>query len=651
MRSGVSLTSLDPSVRPADDLFGFANGGWLAATEIPPDRAVHGTFRIVSDRAEEQLRAIVEEAAAGSAEPGAPSRLVGDVFAAFMDEDKVEELGFQPVRPQLDAALAAADTSELLRQLGRCQAEGGPGAFYPFVDTDARESTAYRLHLEQGGLGLPDESYYREERFAGIREAYAGHVARMLALAGAGGPAEAARVVALETRLAAGHWDVVRTRDAEATYTKLDRAGLEARTPGLDWTAWLDGFDADPAVLDGVVVRQPDFLTVLATQLRETEPADWRLWLAWQILRGAAPYLHRAVVEERFAFYEQTLSGVPEQRARWKRGIALVEDCVGEAAGALFVERHFPPEAKQRMTQLVVNLVEAYARNIRALPWMSEQTKARALDKLAAFTPKIGYPARWRDYSGLSLDRADLVGNVRAAARLEKDRNLAKLGGPVDRDEWFLTPQTVNAYYNPGMNEIVFPAAILQPPFFDLAAEDAVNYGAIGAVIGHEIGHGFDDQGSKFDGAGNLTDWWTQDDRDRFDELTRALVAQYAAFEPRGLPGHQVNGALTVGENIGDLGGLAIAYQAWRISREAATEEDVELDGFTGAQRLFIGWATVWQTKARPEEAVRRLAVDPHAPPEFRANVVRNLEEFYDAFGVVEGDGMWLEPKARVRIW
>jgi putative endopeptidase len=402
-------------------------------------------------------------------------------------------------------------------------------------------------------------------------------------------------------------------------------------------------------VLDEVVVRQPDFLTALSEALGTVPMADWALWLAWRVLSASAPYLSNDLADESFAFYGRTLTGAPEQKERWKRGVDTVESALGEAVGQLYVERHFPPAAKERMTTLVTNLVEAYRRNIEGLDWMGADTKVRALEKLGRFLPKIGYPDQWRDYSALQVDRDDLLGSVRAGAAFETDRELAKLGGPVDRAEWHMTPQTVNAYYNPGMNEIVFPAAILQPPFFDLEADDAVNYGAIGAVIGHEIGHGFDDQGSRYDGEGNLSDWWTEQDRERFDALTRALITQYDALEPRDLPGRHVNGALTVGENIGDLGGITIAYQAWRIACDG--NEPPVLDGLTGAQRLFAGWATCWRTKAREEEAVRRLAVDPHSPPEFRANVVRNLEEFYEAFGVKEGDGLWLAPEARVRIW
>ena len=486
----------------------------------PPTGPLHGTFRILADDAEQHLRAIVEEAAAADAEPGTPTRKVGDLYAAFMDVDRVRELGLTPVRGDLDAALAVPSTSDLMRQLGRLQRRGVEGAVELYVMTDKRNSTRYLPYLEQSGLGLPDESYYRDESFAAIRQEYVAHIGRMLSLAGIDADGAPERIMALETRLASAHWDRVRSRDAVATYTLLDRDGLQELAPGLDWAAWLEGVEAPASVLDEVVVRQPDFLAALAQALDAVPIGDWGLWLAWRVLSGSAPYLGDDVADESFAFYGRTLTGAPEQKERWKRGIDTVESALGEAVGQLYVERHFPPEAKERMTTLVANLVEAYRRNIDQLDWMSAETKVRAEEKLARFMPKIGYPDQWRDYSSLQVDRDDLLGSVRAGAAFETDRELGKLGGPVDRTEWHMTPQTVNAYYNPGMNEIVFPAGILQPPFFDLEAEDSVNYGAIGAVIGHEIGHGFDDQGSRYDGEGNLSDWWTEQDRERFDALT-----------------------------------------------------------------------------------------------------------------------------------
>jgi predicted metalloendopeptidase len=654
-RSGIAIANLDASVRPADDLFRYVNGTWLATAHIPADRALQTTFNVLADEAEAGLRELIEQAAEGDAAPGTPARKVGDLYASFCGTDRVDALGVGPLAADLAAVAEVGDVPAFLAVMGRLQRHGTDGAVALFVNTDSRDATRYLPYLQQSGLGLPDESYYREDSFAAVREQYVAHVGRMLDLAGVtGGQDRAAladRVMALETTLAAGHWDRVRCRDAVATYNNVDRAGLEDLSPGVDWTAWLAGAGAPEGTLDEVVVRQPSFVQAWAKALADVPLEDWKAWLSWHLVHAAAPYLSSDVVDENFDFYGRTLTGAPEQRARWKRGVALVERAMGEAAGQLYVERYFPASAKARMLELVGNLISAYRSSISELDWMSEETKRRALVKLDAFTPKIAYPDTWRDYSALDVDRDDLVANVRAAEAFETDRDLAKLGRPVDRGEWFMTPQAVNAYYNPGMNEIVFPAAILRPPFFDADADDAANYGGIGAVIGHEIGHGFDDQGSRYDGDGNLQDWWTSDDRERFEQRTQALIAQYSSFEPRDLPGRRVNGALTVGENIGDLGGLSIAYRAYVMSLGGDVAAAPELDGMTGAQRFFAGWAQCWRALVREEEAVRRLSVDPHSPPEFRANVVRNLEEFYAAFDVTSGDGLWLEPAKRVRIW
>lgn len=454
----------------------------------------------------------------------------------------------------------------------------------------------------------------------------------------------------LEKKIAAGHWDVVKRRDADLSYNLVGFEELTEQNPGLDWAAWLSGLGADSEKFAEIVVRQPEFLHTFTALWASESLDDWKAWAAWKVLHARSPYLHSALVDETFAFYGTTLSGTEENRERWKRGVSLVQDLLGEAVGKLYVDRHFPAEAKTRMLELVANLQEAYRRNISDLEWMSPQTREAALAKLEKFTPKIGYPDKWRDYAGLEISATDLVGNYRRGYAAEYDRDLAKLGGPVDRDEWFMTPQTVNAYYNPGMNEIVFPAAILQPPFFDAAADDAANYGGIGAVIGHEIGHGFDDQGAKYDGDGNMVDWWTDEDRSEFGKRTKALIEQYNEFEPKELPGHHVNGEFTIGENIGDLGGLSIAIAAYKIATEG-TEPPV-IDGLTGLQRVFFGWAQVWRTKAREAEALRRLAVDPHSPPEFRCNgVVRNLDTFHEEFDVKPGDALYLEPEKRVKIW
>jgi putative endopeptidase len=458
----------------------------------------------------------------------------------------------------------------------------------------------------------------------------------------------AGRVLDLETRIASHHWDRVACRDTQKTYNLLDAAAVQALVPPFDLGTWATAAEIPPHAFDEVIVSQPSFLEGLSGLLVYSELAAWQDWLRWQVLHGAAPYLSSAFVEENFGFYGRTLSGTDELRPRWKRGVGFVESAMGEAVGKIYVATEFPPSAKARMTELIDNLIAAYRQSITALPWMSETTKQRALEKLASFTPKIGHPDEFKDYSALTTDPTDLVGNARRALSVGMDRELAKLGQPIDRGEWYMTPQTVNAYYNPTMNEIVFPAAILQPPFFHPDADDAVNYGAIGAVIGHEIGHGFDDQGSQYDGTGQLNNWWTDEDRAEFEKLANALIAQYDALSPEGADGQPVNGALTIGENIGDLGGLGIAHQAFRLTDPA----DEAIDGLTPNQRFFLSWAQAWQAKVRPAEVVRRLTVDPHSPPEFRCNqVIRNIDAFYDAFDVTPDDELWLEPTDRVVIW
>ncbi len=650
MRSGIDSPSVDPDVRPQDDLFAHVNGRWLASTPIPQDRGRYGTFDVLREAAEAQVRAIIEEVAAGSPEPGSVAAKVGDAYASFMDEESAETLGGTPLADDLAAVRALESADDVVAATGRFTRDGVMGFVIPFVNTDDRDPSRYLVYLEQAGIGLPDESYYRDDAHEATRTAYVGHVERMLALAGWDDPAGAARrIMDLETRIAAGHWDKVANRDPVRTYTLVDRAGLAEAAPGVDWDAFAAGLEAPEEAFDAVVVRQPDHLRSVASLLAEESVATWRDWLAWHVVHNHAPYLASAFVEENFDFYGRTLSGVPEMRERWKRGVSLVEDVLGEAVGQLYVERHFPPRAKERMVELVDHLVEAFRQSLSNRPWLGDDTRREALAKLEQFTPKIGYPDRWRDYSALEIVPGDLLGNVRRAVAFEVHRQLAKLGGPVDRGEWFMTPQTVNAYYNPGLNEIVFPAAILQPPFFDVDADDAVNYGGIGAVIGHEVGHGFDDQGSQFDGTGTLRNWWTDEDRAAFQALADALIAQFGALEGRDAPGKKVNGALTVGENIGDLGGLTIGHSAYVIS--LGGEPAPAIDGLTGGQRFFMGWAQVWRGVSRREEAERLLVIDPHSPMDLRANAARNLEEFHEAFGVTEGDGMWLAPEDRVRIF
>ncbi len=651
LASGIQIDQLDPSVRPQDDLFRHVNGKWIAETEIPSDKARYGSFYVLAEEAEQAVRAIVEEAQ--SAEPGTEERKIGDLFTSFMDEGRVDVLGWSVVEDDLAAVAAVADIPQFVAALGRLERAGVGGFVQAFVDNDPGDPERYLVFLEQGGIGLPDESYFREERFAEVRAAYRAHLERMFRMAGladAGDRAE--RVVALETEIAAQHWDNVRSRDSQATYNPMAwddaRALAGDRAPLL--AAWLDAMDVPAGSFDHVVVRQPSFVEGMSALLAEDRLDAWRDWLAWQVIRSASPYVGSEAVLANFDFYGKTLTGTPELRARWKRGVSFVEGAMGEAIGRIYVERHFPPAAKVAMDALVANLVGAYRSSIERLEWMTDETRARALDKLAKFTPKIGYPVKWRDYSTLEVDPGDLIGNVRAVAEFEFQRELGKIGKPIDRDEWFMTPQTINAYYNPGFNEIVFPAAILQFPFFDENRDPAANYGAIGAVIGHEIGHGFDDQGSRYDGDGRLTDWWTEADRTAFEERTSKLIAQYDALEPAQLPGHHVNGALTIGENIGDLGGLGIAWKAYLLSLGGA--EPPVVDGLTGAERFFLSWAQAWRAKSRDEEALRLLAIDPHSPTEFRCNqIVRNIEEFYSAFGVTERDALWLDPEDRVTIW
>jgi putative endopeptidase len=647
--AGPLRDGMDPDIRPQDDLFGYVNGGWLATAEIPADRGSHGAFHMLRDQAEEQVRDILAEAAAATNPPDANTRKLGAIYGDFLDEERADRLGADPIRDDLAAIDDVGDLSGFLSLLGRLERGGVPGFSASFVTSDRKDSTRSLVYLFQGGLGLPDETYYRDDAYAEIRDKYVATVADLLGLAGVEDHHDAARrAIALETRLAAGHWDRVASRDAVKTYNLMGRDALSQLAPDLDWASWIAGLDGGHA-LDEVVVGQPGFFESLSRALSDVALDDWKTWLRWNLVRAAAPYLSSEFVNAHFELYGRTLSGVPELKERWKRGVEIAEAAMGEAIGQIYVARHFPPESKQRMLELVDNLVEAYRRDIERLDWMGPQTRQRALEKLSAFRSKIGYPDRWRDYSALEIRPGDLVGNLRRAAAFEHDRQLAKVGQPIDRDEWLMTPQTVNAYYNPGMNEIVFPAAILQPPAFDPEADDAFNYGGIGAVIGHEIGHGFDDQGSRYDGAGNLSDWWEADDRERFTQRADSLIAQYDAFEPRLLSGHHVNGALTVGENIGDLGGVTVAHQAYLLSLDG--RHAPVIDDSTGSQRIFIGWATCWRTKTREAEALRLLAIDPHSPAEFRANVVRNLTEFYDAFDVSEGDGLWLAPDDRVRIW
>jgi endothelin-converting enzyme/putative endopeptidase len=562
-----------------------------------------------------------------------------------MDEAAVESRGVEPMRPLLTAVESLRDLRDLAAFSGEFEQIGGSGLFGLYVDVDARDSDRCLLNLVQGGTGLPDETYYRDEKFADIREKYVAFLTRVFTLIEHADPAAAATtVMSVETRLAQGHWERAETRDVQKTYNLTPLEDLQALCPAFDWDVFVRNLGGSEVTISETCVRQPSYLAHLSTALEEIPIEDWRTWLTARVVRACAPYLSSEFVETNFDFYARTLAGTPQLRDRWKRGVALVEGSIGEAVGRIYVDRHFPPASKAMMEELVGHLLEAYRQSIAALDWMGEQTKQSAFRKLDLFRSKIGYPEKFRDYSSLEFTPDDLLTNVAAANAFETRRQLAKVGAPVDREEWLMLPQTVNAYYRPGMNEICFPAAILQKPFFSPDAEMAENYGGIGAVIGHEIGHGFDDQGAQYDGAGNLADWWTPDDKAAFEQKSKTLIEQYDGFSPRNLPGEHVNGALTVGENIGDLGGLTIALTAYSI----AAGGEVTLEG---AQSLFFNWAFCWRTKRRPELDQQYLTVDPHSPPEFRANIVRNLDEFHATFGTRPGDGLWLDPGDRVRIW
>ena len=657
---------MNPDIRPQDDLFGHVNGRWLEETEIPSDRSSWGPFVQLADAAEQHVKEIITELAAktaagdlADAADAEDARKIGDLYASFMDTDAIAARGTDPLRPLVDAVAGLRDVRDLAAFLGEFERIGGHGIFGSYVDTDSRNSDRYLLHLFQGGLGLPDESYYRDDKFAEQREKYVAYLTDLLGLGshltGLDAPAAARTILEIDTRIAAGHWERADTRDVQKTYNLLSHDELVALCPSFDFDAYatnLAGPPSDEAVtaevlLAEVVVGQPSFFEHLSTVLAEVPLDDLKAWLLSHVLRANAAYLTDDFVETNFDFYGRTLSGTPELRARWKRAVSFVEGAVGEAVGKEYVARHFPPTSKALMDDLVANLLAAYRVSIEALDWMTEETKQRAYEKLATFRPKIGYPETFRDYSSLRVTADDLIANVHAAAAFATDRELAKIGAPVDRDEWFMLPQTVNAYYNPGTNEICFPAGILQKPFFSPDAEPAENYGGIGAVIGHEIGHGFDDQGAQYDGQGNLNDWWTSDDKAAFEVKSKTLVEQYDGFSPRALPGEHVNGSLTVGENIGDLGGLTIGHKAFVISQQQEGGEASVED----RAKLFLNWAFVWRTKRRKEQEQTYLTIDPHSPPEFRANIVRNLDEFHEVFGTAEGDGLWLDPSERVRIW
>ena len=648
LTSGIDSASLDPLVRPQDDLFRHYNGRWMREYEMPADRSSDGIARKLHDEAEAQVRQIIETATgAGEAQK------IGDLYKSFMDTEAIKARGISPIVDDLAAIDAIRNLQEFITVMARLEMRGIGGIFGAGIYPDAMDSDTNILYIGQGGLSLPDESYYREEQFAPIRDAFLDHVAKMCALVGiADGPSLATKILALETEIATHHWDQVKDRDATLTYNKYSRAELETLAPHFLFDTWAIHAKVPAKAFESLVVCEPSFFESVSAILAhfDTQRDSWIAWLKLNLVSASAAFLTDDIVLQNFEFYAKTLSGTPQIRDRWKRAVSVTQGALGEAIGKVYVEKHFPARAKEEMKVLVDYLLEAYRLSILELPWMSDVTKQKALEKLQKFTPKIGYPDKWRDYSTLAISADDLIGNLWRIAEFDHAYAIAKIGAPVDRDEWHMTPQTVNAYYNPLANEIVFPAAILQPPFFDLEADMAANYGGIGATIGHEIGHGFDDQGSKYDGDGNMVDWWTNEDRTKFEELTSVLVQQFDALSPESTPDIHVNGAFTLGENIGDLGGLAIAYKAYQLALKGA--QSPVIDGFTGDQRFFLSYAHSWRNKNRPEEVRRRIAIDPHSPDEFRCNqIVRNVQEFYDAFALTEADQLWLAPSERVRIW
>jgi putative endopeptidase len=644
--AGLDFSHQDQTVRAQDDLYRHFNGGWLKTAVIPADRATDGAFMALRVQSEARVREIIE-GATGSDE----ATKIANIYKSFMDVDAVNAKGGSPIAAELALVDSISTITDFISTFSKLEARGTAGIFGTFIYADMKDASTNILYLAQGGISLPDEAYYREEKYAEIRTAYLAHITAMFTLAGVSDPAEnAAQVMALETSIASHHWDQVKNRDATLTYNKMNRTEVKALMPAFDWDLYLTDGEIPAIVLDSVIVQQPSFFEGLGSILANFDAAAWKAWLKWHIISGSAPYLSDDFTNENFAFFGKTLSGTPELRERWKRAVSMIEGSLGEAVGKVYVQQYFPAEAKARMEKLVANLIEAYRISINELAWMSPETKVKALEKLGKFRPKIGYPDKWRDYSALKTTSDDLYGNVGRVVKFQRDHELSKIGKPVDRDEWFMAPQTVNAYYNPVMNEIVFPAAILQAPFFGLDHDDAVNYGGIGAVIGHEIGHGFDDQGSKYDGDGALNNWWTDADRADFEERTKALIAQYDALIPEEAPDVNVNGALTIGENIGDLGGLTIAYKAYQIS--LAGKPSPVIDGMSGEKRLMLSWAQIWRAKVRPEEMRRRIATDPHSPAEFRCNqILKNFTPFYEEFGVTDKDALWLEEQARVQIW
>ena len=649
LKSGIALENMDTSVRPGDDFFTYVNGKWISETEIPADKASYGGFAILADEAQEDVKAIIELSANGEFAKGTDEQKVGDLYKSYLDMDTRNARGVGPLEPELERITALTDHEQLAVYFATAGRRGYPVPVNIGQVADFKNPNYYMIYAWQSGLGLPDREYYfmEDEASITIREKYVDHIEAMFELAGFEGAAAAAtEIMDLETRIAAAHITKEAARDWPNNYNKVPLEQLNDVMPGFNWTGYIE--EAGIAEIDGLVLMMTSYFEELDTVIAETPIETWQIYLKWVALNSRANALNEALDNQDFEFYGRVLQGREEQREAWRRAVTTVNGLLGEVVGKVYVKEHFPPEAKERMLELVGNLIRAYEKSINELDWMSDETRAQALDKLSKFRPKIGYPDVWRDYSAVDIEVDDLFGNIERATVAEYDRELARQGGPVDREEWAMTPQTVNAYYMPPLNEIVFPAAILQPPFFHLDADDAVNYGAIGAVIGHEIGHGFDDKGSTFDGDGVMRNWWTDVDRTEFEARTARLVGQYDEYAP--FEDLSVNGEFTLGENIGDLGGISIGLLAYTMSLDG--EEPPVIDGFTGVQRVFLGYGQVWRSKSRDEALRQQIMTDPHSPAKYRANgAVRNVPEFYEAFNVAEGDAMYLPPEERVKIW
>ncbi|MFC5472665.1 M13 family metallopeptidase [Paraherbaspirillum soli] len=652
LSTGIDMRNADLTVRPQDDFYSYVNGTWMKNTEIPADKSSWGAFYELRENSLTQLHTIVDTVSQGkNIKPGSNEQKIADMYASYMNEPALEELGIKPLAAEFAKVDALKDKKQISGLIAYLNRVGVTAPYDLGIHTDAKDSSKIIADLGQSGLGLPDRDYYLKADDAKLKDTldkYLAHIEKMLTLAGdKAAHKNAASIVALETELAKVQWTKVENRDPVKTYNKVELAQLHTLAPNIEWDGYLSGTELKDKI-SYLVVSQPSYIKGFDKVLQKTPLSVWKAYFKWHVLSSFAAELSKPYVDENFAFYGVVLRGVPENEPRWKRGVKMVEGSIGEGLGKLYVEQFFPPENKARMEKLVGNLITAYDQSIAGLDWMSPATKKQAQKKLSTLMLKIGYPDKWRDYSSLTIKRDDLVGNVMRANNFEFKRNIDKLGKPVDRTEWGMTPQTVNAYYNPEFNEIVFPAAILQPPFFNAKADDAVNYGGIGGVIGHEISHGFDDQGSQYDEVGNLRDWWTKEDHEKFAVKTKALVAQYNAYSP--VPGYKVNGELTLGENIADNSGLAIAYKAYHLS--LGGKPAPVIDGLTGDQRLYLGWGQVWRGKVRDAQAIVYVKTDPHSPPRFRGNgTLENQPGFYSAFDVKPGDKMYLPPEQRVIMW